>query len=111
MSQVQEITETTLFNEVLKGTTNEFVLVDFYGSDCVKCETLARVLDDLSTSLAPNLPIKKVFLESPHTESGVRFGLRGIPTLILFKSGEPIEQRTGSISRQEVVEVFLQHLR
>lgn len=109
MANVADISEVELFDTVLN--TPGLVLVDFYGDDCVKCEAVARILDQLAPELDDTLLIKKVYLTGPDSEAAARFELRGIPTLILFKDGQPVERRSGALNRQDILDAFVSQVR
>ena len=85
------------------------VLVDYYGEDCAYCASLAHILEDVSQEWGDALPIRKVFLASPEMPSVERYQIRGIPTLILFKDGQPVEKH-GYLEKQKLVAVFAPYL-
>jgi len=73
--------------------SEEAVLVDFYADWCGPCRKLAPMLDQLARE-TPNARIVKVNIDH-HPELADRYGVRSIPTLILFKNGKPTARRTG----------------
>ena len=81
------------------------VLVDFYADWCGPCKVMAPVLDDLARERQGRLLVAK--LDSDRNPVAVRrFGIRGIPTLILFRSGKESERVTGAVPRAELERVL-----
>lgn len=77
------------------------VLVDFWAEWCGPCKMLAPVLDAVATEQAERAVIAKVNIEeSP--ELADRFGITSVPTLIVFKNGQPVRTLRGVQSRREI---------
>jgi thioredoxin 1 len=77
------------------------VLVDFWAEWCGPCKSIAPLLEDVATERQDTLRVVKVNIdESP--ELARRFGVRSIPTLILFQNGQPQAQKVGSLRRVEL---------
>ena len=74
------------------------VLVDFWAEWCGPCRVIAPVLDQLADDFDGAAAIRKVDVDQ-NTELAARFGIRSIPTLVVFKDGEPVETMTGVQSR------------
>jgi len=88
----QAINDGTFKNDVIKAKGP--VLVDFWADWCGPCRAIAPVLDDLAQEYGEQLSIKKIDADA-NPEAIAQFGVRSIPTLILFKDGEAIETLTG----------------
>ncbi|HQT64394.1 MAG TPA: thioredoxin [Acidocella sp.] len=87
------VTDETFDVDVIKSSGP--VLVDFWAEWCGPCRAIAPSLEELSTEYAGKLEIVKVNIdENPLTPT--QFGVRGIPTLILFKDGKPAATQVGA---------------
>lgn len=88
-------------NDVLKS--EKPVLVDFWAEWCGPCRQLSPVVDELSNDLSEKLSVFKVNIdENPETPS--THGVRGIPTLILFKDGKPVATKVGALPKSALYE-------
>jgi thioredoxin 2 len=88
------------FDRIVRDTTVP-VLVDFYADWCGPCKIIAPVLDEIAHSRAGELIVLKLDTDrSPATS--IRFGVRGIPTLILFSRGQELRRQTGAVGRAQL---------
>jgi thioredoxin 1 len=79
------------------------VLVDFWAEWCGPCKQIAPALDQISEELAGHVTIAKLNIEeSPTTPS--RYGVRGIPTMMLFKDGHMASMKVGAMPKQKILE-------
>ena len=86
--------------EVLKAELP--VLVDFWATWCGPCRTIGPIVEDLAKEFAGRVKVAKLNVdENPGTPS--QYGVRGIPTLILFKGGKVVEQIVGAVPKARLV--------
>jgi thioredoxin len=92
-------TDATFNDDVLKSERP--VLLDFWADWCGPCKMIAPILDDLAEQYGDRLTIAKLNIdENPQTPP--KFGIRGIPTLILFKNGAVEAQKVGALSKSQL---------
>jgi thioredoxin 1 len=104
---IKNVSESNFEAEVLQSPSP--VLVDFWAEWCGPCKMIAPVLDELATELDGQLKITKVDVDS---EAGLatQYGITAIPTLLLFKGGQIVDQMRGAKSKRairETVEPYL----
>ena len=88
-----QVSDATFGEEVLNS--KEPVLVDFWAEWCGPCRAIAPLLDELSTELSGKVKIVKLNVdENPSTMT--KYGVRSIPTMILFKGGEAVDMKVGA---------------
>lgn len=97
------------FQPVLAGTDIP-ILVDFYADWCGPCKVMAPVLDDLARDRMGEVLVLKLDTDrNPVTPNG--FGVRGIPTMILFRQGREVARQTGAVPRPQLDAVLERALR
>lgn len=90
------VTDISFDTDVLKAPGP--VLVDFWAGWCGPCKAVAPALEELSTELAGQVTIAKVDIdENPSTPA--KYGVRGIPTMLLFKNGQVVAQKVGAMPK------------
>jgi thioredoxin 1 len=103
MSQLSPVSDTNFDNEVLQSKVP--VLVDFWAAWCGPCRALSPKLDEISQSYTGKMKFVKMDVDANH-QVPAQFGIRGIPTLILFKEGKMVDQLVGN-QPKEVIEDLL----
>ena len=100
MSTVK-VTDETFQTQVLEAS--QPVLVDFWAEWCGPCKQIAPALEQISDELSGKITIAKLDIEaSPTTPS--RYGVRGIPTMMLFKDGQMASMKVGAMPKQKILE-------
>jgi thioredoxin 1 len=100
MSSVK-ITDESFETDVLKA--DHPVLVDFWAEWCGPCKQIAPALEQIADEFAGKVTVAKLNIEeSPTTPS--RYGVRGIPTMMLFKGGQMTSMKVGAMPKQKIVE-------
>jgi len=100
MSKVFEIGDGDFEKEVLKSEVP--VLVDFWAPWCGPCKTIAPVVEELANTYGDRLKVVKINVDH-NKEAAMKYNVRGIPNLIIFKAGESQKQIVGAVAKQELV--------
>jgi thioredoxin 1 len=98
-----QVTDGNFEQEVLKSPVP--VLVDFWAPWCGPCRAMGPIIDELATEFEGKVKICKMNVDE-NSASPSRFGIRAIPTLILFKDGEAVEQSTGAVSKSSIKDMI-----
>jgi thioredoxin 1 len=101
--QVRHITDTDFDSVVLKSDVP--VLVDFWAQWCGPCKMIAPILEEIAPEYAGKLIVTKMDVDS-NTQTPTQYGIRGIPTLMIFKNGELIGTKVGALSKSQL-KVFI----
>ncbi len=78
------------------------ILVDFWAEWCGPCKVLGPKLEEISSELADSVKIIKINIDK-NKETAQKFGIRSIPTMIIFKDGKDVETMTGNLSKKEIL--------
>ncbi len=101
------VTDARFESEVLNSS--QLTLVDFWAEWCGPCQALSPKLDEIAQELGDSLQVVKINIdENPETPR--QFGVRGIPTLIVFKDGKRVDQITGSCPKEDILNMVQKHL-
>ena len=96
---IKHVSDTSFENDVLKA--GKPVLVDFWAEWCGPCKSFAPVLDEVAKEYQDRLTVAKLDIDSNPTTPG-RYGIRGIPTVILYKDGQAAAQSVGAMSKSKL---------
>jgi thioredoxin 1 len=99
MANLLEVTTANFDAEVLQAS--EPVLVDFWAPWCGPCRAMAPVLDTISQEQEGKVKVVKVNVDD-NQQLAVRFGVQAIPTLVIFKGGQPVDRVVGVVARDEL---------
>jgi thioredoxin 1 len=97
--KVVQLTDDSFEGEVLKSSTP--VLVDFWASWCAPCKAISPVVDGLAAEYEGRVKIAKLNVDENPATPG-QYGVRGIPTLILFKDGQVVDQVVGAVPKNQL---------
>src|SRR6266852_1988653 len=104
---VFEVTDGNFYEVVLKS--DQPVRLDFWAQWCGPCKALAPIVDQVATSFEGKVKVGKMDVDvSPVTPQ--RYGVRGVPTLLIFKNGQVQEQIVGWVKREVIEKALNKHL-
>jgi thioredoxin 1 len=98
-SQIRHVTDDTFEPEVLKSEVP--VLVDYWAEWCGPCKSIAPILDEVAQEYDGRLKVAKINVDE-NQQVPAKFGIRGIPTLMLFKNGNLEATRVGALSKSQL---------
>jgi thioredoxin 1 len=105
--KVREVNDSSFEKEVLQA--DKPVLVDFWAEWCAPCRMLAPTVEAVATQYGESATVVKLNVDdNPATASG--YGIKGIPTLILFKQGKEVERMVGATSRDSISRIIEKHI-
>ena len=100
MSNVVEVNVDNFESEVLSSEMP--VLVDFWAEWCGPCKQIGPILEEISDEMSNEVVIAKLNIDE-EVNTGTKFGIRGIPTMLLFKSGELKATKVGATTKSNIV--------
>ncbi len=104
---IKHVSDASFDSDVLK--TDGPVLVDYWAEWCGPCKMIAPILDDLSSEYNGKLQIAKMNVDE-NSETPAKYGIRGIPTLMLFKNGSVVATKVGALSKSQLAAFIDSHL-
>jgi thioredoxin 1 len=102
-----EFNDATWDTEVLQAGVP--VLVDFWAEWCGPCRQMAPTIDAVASEYTGKVKVGKLDVDS-NGNTAMRYNIRGIPTLLLFKGGQVVEQRVGAIGKADVQKMIEAHV-
>jgi thioredoxin 1 len=100
MSQITEVGDHNFEAEVLQSTLP--VLVDFWAPWCGPCKSIAPILEEIAVEYQGKLKVTKLNVDD-HPDTASRYGIRGIPNLIILKAGAVKEQIVGAVPKARLL--------
>jgi thioredoxin 1 len=104
---VKTATDTNFETDILKGS--QLSLVDFWAEWCGPCRMLAPTIEAIADEFAGKMNVYKMNVDENGTTPS-RFHIRGIPTVILFKNGQVVDQLVGNQPKDVIVQAIQKHL-
>lgn len=102
MSKPADVNDADFESEVVKSTGA--VLVDFWAPWCGPCKAIAPILEELATDFSGKLKVVKINVDD-NKEAAMKYNVRSIPKLILFKDGQVVDQMVGARTKTELVDL------
>jgi len=100
---ITDVTDSTFETLVLKSDTP--ALVDFWASWCAPCRAIAPIVEEMATQFNGRVRVTKMNVDDNPATPG-KYGVRGIPTLILFKDGKVVDQLVGAVPKNQIKELI-----
>jgi len=106
-ADILNVSDASFDEDVLKSTLP--VLVDFWAEWCMPCRMIAPTVENIAETHQEKLKVAKMNVDE-NMKTPSKYGIRGIPTLLLFKAGEIKETMVGVQPRDKIVEIISKHL-
>ncbi|HVV69674.1 MAG TPA: thioredoxin TrxA [Gammaproteobacteria bacterium] len=104
---LQHVTDDAFDEQVLKSSTP--VLVDFWAEWCGPCKMIGPVLEEVAKEYTDKLKIVKINVDE-NSKTPAKYGIRGIPSLLLFKDGNMVSMKVGALSKSQLTAFLDDHL-
>jgi thioredoxin len=106
-NSIMEVNDSNFDQDVLKS--DKPVLIDFWAAWCGPCRALAPIVDELATAYEGKVKVAKMDVDR-NSATPMRYGVRGIPTLLVFKGGQVKEQIVGYVPKEQIQKAIDKHL-
>lgn len=104
---IKHVSDASFENDVLKADAP--VLVDYWAEWCGPCKMIAPILDEVSLHYKGRLQVAKMNVDE-NRDTPAKYGIRGIPTLMLFKNGQLAATKVGALSKSQLTDFIDAHL-
>ena len=104
---IKHVTDDSFGDDVLQS--DKPVLVDYWAEWCGPCKMIAPILDEVSRDYDGRVQVAKLNVDD-NQEVAAKYGIRGIPTLMLFKNGEVVATKVGALSKSQLTQFLDSHL-
>src|SRR5467141_3663366 len=95
-------------SEVLSASKTQPVLVDFWAEWCRPCHMLAPTVAEIANDYAGKIKVMKLNVDEAMNSAG-RYNIRGIPTILVFKNGQVVEQIVGAVPKEQITKALERH--
>ena len=99
MTHPIDVTDSSFDEEVIQADTP--VLVDFWADWCAPCKMIAPIVEELAGEFDGKIKFAKLDVDS-NPKSASSYGIRGIPTMLIFNGGEPVDQMVGAVPKSVI---------
>ena len=106
---IEQVSDSSFKQSVIDNSNNQPVLVDFWAEWCGPCKALGPILENVSVEFEGKVAIKKVNIDE-NPEAPANFGIRSIPTMILFKNGSIADTKIGLSTEADLKNWLNSHL-
>ena len=106
---IQAVNDGNFEAEVISASSAQPVVVDFWAEWCRPCHMLAPTVAEIAHDYAGKVKVAKLNVDEAQN-SAFRFNIRGIPTLLLFKNGQVVDQIVGAVPKEQITKVLDRHL-
>jgi len=104
---IVSLTDDSFEEKVIKSSTP--VLVDYWAEWCGPCKSIAPILEEIAEEYAGKVVVAKLNIDD-NTDTAPKYGIRGIPTLMLFKDGEVEATKVGALNKSQLTAFLDQHI-
>ena len=108
-NSIAAVTDTNFEIEVISASDAQLVMVDFWAEWCRPCHMLAPTVAEIARDYAGKLKVMKLNVDEAMNAAG-RYNIRGIPTLLVFKKGQVVEQIVGAVPKEQITKALERHL-
>jgi thioredoxin 1 len=105
---ISTLTDST-FDEEIAGSTADVVIVDFWAEWCGPCKMIAPILEEIATEQAGKVTVAKLNVDD-NPDAARRFEVMSIPTLIVFKDGQPVRRLIGAKGKGQLLEELSEYI-
>ena len=104
---ILKLTDAEFENQVIKS--DKPILVDYWAEWCGPCKMIAPVLEEVAEELSDKVLIGKLNVDE-NSQTPPKYGIRGIPTLMLFKNGEVVGTQVGAVSKSDLIKFIEENI-